>query len=268
MLPELHVKNGDTINYSINVKNTSNDDMKNVLVKDMIPEYTEYASSEEQDGVITGTRTLNDKLYATFVIESLPAGEEKTVSFAVTVTDAPQEAMILNVAQVRVTKFALDDQTDNTWTHEAFRNTNETVHYTDTRWVKDQNVVYIDGGKLSIEKSSDKMNYSVGETGHYTVSVKQKVEGAVARNVVVADKLQKKGAYIQKDSIKAYILREGAEEPEEIEDVQLVAKDFEYTLYTNTNLKYGEEILVKYDVLFKDAELEGQLLTSQELSRM
>lgn len=39
------------------------------------------------------------------------------------------------------------------------------------------------------------MNYSVGETGHYTVSVKQKVEGAVARNVVVADKLQKKGAY-------------------------------------------------------------------------
>lgn len=154
------VKNGDTINYSINVKNTSNDDMKNVLVKDMIPEYTEYASSEEQDGVITGTRTLNDKLYATFVIESLPAGEEKTVSFAVTVTDAPQEAMILNVAQVRVTKFALDDQTDNTWTHEAFRNTNETVHYTDTRWVKDQNVVYIDGGKLSIEKSSDNTSCS------------------------------------------------------------------------------------------------------------
>lgn len=261
------VKNGDTINYSINVKNTSNDDMKNVLVKDMIPEYTEYASSEEQDGVITGTRTLNDKLYATFVIESLPAGEEKTVSFAVTVTDAPQEAMILNVAQVRVTKFALDDQTDNTWTHEAFRNTNETVHYTDTRWVKDQNVVYIDGGKLSIEKSSDKMNYSVGETGHYTVSVKQKVEGAVARNVVVADKLQKKGAYIQKDSIKAYILREGAEEPEEIEDVQLVAKDFEYTLYTNTNLKYGEEILVKYDVLFKDAELEGQQIKNVALTK-
>ena len=145
------VKNGDTINYSINVKNTSNDDMKNVLVKDMIPEYTEYASSEEQDGVVTGTRTLNDKLYATFVIESLPAGEEKTVSFAVTVTDAPQEAMILNVAQVRVTKFALDDQTDNTWTHEAFRNTNETVHYTDTRWVKDQNVVYIDGESFPLK---------------------------------------------------------------------------------------------------------------------
>ena len=252
------VKNGDTINYSINVKNTSNDDMKNILVKDMIPEYTEYVSSEEQDGVVSGTRTLNDKLYATFVIESLPAGEEKTVSFAVTVKDAPQEEIILNVAQVRVTKFALDDQTDNTWNHEAFRNTNETVHYTDTRWIKDQNIVYIDGGKLSIDKSSDKTNYSVGETGHYSVIVKQKVEGAVARNVVVSDQLQKKGAYIQKDSIKAYILREGAEEPEEIEDVQLVAKDFEYTLYTNTNLKYGEEIRVTYDVLFKDAELEGQ----------
>lgn len=252
------VKNGDTINYSINVKNTSNDDMKNILVKDMVPEYTEYVSSEEQDGVVAGTRTLNDKLYATFVIESLPAGEEKTVSFAVTVKDAPQEAMILNVAQVRVTRFALDDQTDNTWNHESFRNTNETVHYMDTRWVKDQNVVYIDNGKLSIDKSSDKTNYSVGETGHYSVIVKQKVEGAVARNVVVSDQLQKKGAYIQKDTIKAYILREGAEEPEEIEDVQLVAKDQEYVLYTNTNLKYGEVITVTYDVLFKDAELEGQ----------
>ena len=57
------------------------------------------------------------------------------------------------------------------------------------------------------------------------------------------------------------------DEPEEIEDVQLVAKDFEYTLYTNTNLKYGEEILVKYDVLFKDAELEGQQIKNVALTK-
>ncbi len=252
------VKNGDTINYSVNVKNTSNEDMKNVLVKDEIPEYMEYVSSVEQDGVVAGTRTLDGKLYATFVIESLPAGAEKTVTFQALVKDAPQEEMLVNVAQVRVTRFDIEDMNDDTWNHESFRNTNETVHYTDTRWVKDQNIVYIDSGKLAIDKVSDKTNYSVGETGHYTVTVTQKVTGAVARNVVVSDNIQKTGAYIQADSIKAYILRAGAEEPEEISDIQVTAKDYSYTVATNTNLAYGEQILITYDVLFKDAALEGQ----------
>lgn len=252
------IKNGDTINYSIRVTNTSNEDVKNVLVKDAIPDYMEYVSSVDQEGVVNGTRTLDGRLYATFIIESLPAGAEKTVTFEALVKDAPQEEMLVNVAQVRSTRFDIEDMTDETWTHESFRNTNEVVHYTDTRWVKDQNIVYIDGGKLAIDKVSDKTNYSVGETGHYTVTVSQKVTGAVARNVVVSDNIQKTGAYIQADSIKAYILRAGAEEPEEISDIQVTAKDYSYTVATNTNLAYGEQILIKYDVLFKDAALEGQ----------
>lgn len=252
------VKNGETITYHVSVKNKSNTDMKNVLVKDKIPEYTEYVSSEEQDGVITGTRTLNGKEYATFVIENLKAGDEKIVSFQVSVKDAPEEAMIFNVAQVRVTKFDIEDMNDDTWNHESFRNTNEVVHYTDTRWIKDENIVHIDSGLLDIDKVSDKTNYSVGEIGHYTVTVRQKVTGAVARNVVVNDQIQKKGAYIQKDSIKAYILREGAEEEEEIQDVHVTAKDYSYTVATNTNLKYGDLIIIRYDVLFKEASLEGQ----------
>ena len=34
-----------------------------------------------------------------------------------------------------------------------------------------------------------------------------------------------------------------------------------------SNLKYGEEILVKYDVLFKDAELEGQQIKNVALTK-
>lgn len=261
------VKNGDTINYSVNIKNTSSEDMKNVLVKDAIPEYMEYVSSTEQEGVVAGTRTLDGQLYATFVIEKLAAGAEATVTFQAKVKDAPQEAMLVNVAQVRVTKFDIEDMTDETWNHESFRNTNETVHYTDTRWVKDQNIVHIDGGKLSIDKVSDKTNYSVGETGHYTVTVSQKVKGAVARNVIVSDNIQKTGAYIQKDSIKAYILKAGAEEPEEIADIHVVAKDYSYVVETNTNLAYGDNIIVKYDVLFKDAALEGQQIKNVAMAK-
>lgn len=261
------VKNGEPITYHIRITNNSDNDMKNVLVKDRIPEYTVYISSEEQEGVISGTRTLLGKEYATFVIENLKAGEERTVSFQVMVADAPEEEMIFNVAQVRVTKFDLEDMNDDTWNHESFRNTNEVVHYTDTRWIKDENIVHIDNGKLGIEKVSDKTNYSVGETGHYTVIVNQKIKGAVARNVVVSDKIQKAGAYIQKDSIKAYILREGTEEEEEIQDIHVTAKDYEYTVNTNTNLKYGDLLLVRYDVLFKEASLEGQQIKNTAMAK-
>ena len=261
------VKNGEPITYHIRITNNSDNDMKNVLVKDRIPEYTVYISSEEQEGVISGTRTLLGKEYATFVIENLKAGEERTVSFQVMVADAPEEEMIFNVAQVRVTKFDLEDMNDDTWNHESFRNTNEVVHYTDTRWIKDENIVHIDNGKLGIEKVSDKTNYSVGETGHYTVIVNQKIKGAVARNVIVSDKIQKAGAYIQKDSIKAYILREGTEEEEEIQDIHVTAKDYEYTVNTNTNLKYGDLLLVRYDVLFKEASLEGQQIKNTAMAK-
>ena len=252
------VKNGEEIVYSVNIKNDSNADMKNVLVKDMIPEYTTYIASDEQEGVISGTRVLDGKEYATFIIESLAAGEEKTVSFHVMVTDAPEEEMIFNVAQVRVTRFDVEDMDDTTWTHESFRNTNEVVHYTDTRWIKDEHIVHIDGGQLEVDKVSDKTNYSVGETGHYTVTVRQKVKGAVARNVMVSDEIQKNGAVIQRGSIKAYILREGAEEEDELKDIIVTAKDQKYIVQTGSNLKYGEKIVIRYDVLFESAELEGQ----------
>lgn len=40
---------------------------------------------------------------------------------------------------------------------------------------------------LTIEKTSDKSVYSTGETAKYTLVVKQTVENAVAKNVIIKD---------------------------------------------------------------------------------
>lgn len=247
------VENGGDITYCIKVANTSKEDKTNVLVKDAIPRYTEYVEdSAKGDGTVTaGLKNLEGKTYATFIIGELPAGTEKTVSFTVTVKDAPQDAMIVNVAQIRETKASIGDMTDATWTHEEFRNTNETIHYLDTRWVDDSNTVRIDGGSLDVEKTSDKIHYAVGETGHYTLSVTQKRQGAVSKNIVITDSLQKSGAVIIKDSIQ--VIKDG----QVLKDAEVESNDTEIIVHTKTDLSYGQIIQVVYEVSFKEASLAG-----------
>lgn len=159
--------------------------------------------------------------------------------------------MILNVGQVRETKASAEDITEDTWNHNGFRNTNETLHYLDTRWVQDSNTVRIDGGSLSIEKTSDKANYAVGETGHYTLTVTQRKEGAVSKNVVIRDTLKTKGAMIQKDTIK--VQKDGKDLPE----AKSEANGQGFVIQTNTDLNYGEQLTITYDVLFKEESLSG-----------
>lgn len=50
--------------------------------------------------------------------------------------------------------------------------------------------------ELSITKKSDKSVYSIGETGHYTVVVRQTKKNATAENVVIADAMQVAGTKI------------------------------------------------------------------------
>ena len=62
---------------------------------------------------------------------------------------------------------------------------------------QDNTVVVVDEGpSLEITKKSDKRYYKVGETGHYTVTVKQTEKGAAARNVIIKDELHIDGARI------------------------------------------------------------------------
>lgn len=107
--------------------------------------------------------------------------------------------------------------------------------------------------KLSIEKTSDKNEYEIGETGHYTVVVKQERKNAVARNVIIKDELQIEGARIQKDTIKIQnSLGTVLDRPE------IDANYSRYTIHTGADLQYDDYFVVTYDVLFEADYLSGK----------
>lgn len=138
------VKNGDEIIYSITLYNRSQEEKKNILVKDAIPEHGSFqkflteGSKESME-----LKELEGREYAAFYLPNLLPGEEKTVSFSIQVQDASSEDWLVNVAQVRTTRAEQNELTKETWTSEEFRNTNETIHYLDTLWVADAHEVTV-----------------------------------------------------------------------------------------------------------------------------
>lgn len=70
------IKKGDVVTYQIAVTNTSKENKDTVLVKDLIPEYTEYVvDSAKGSGIVAaGTKELLGKTYAAFVLKNLAAG--------------------------------------------------------------------------------------------------------------------------------------------------------------------------------------------------
>ena len=77
----------------------------------------------------------------------------------------------------------------------------------------------------------------------------QRRQGAVSKNVVVTDSLQKTGAVIVKDSIQ--VLLDG----KVLEGTQVESSDTELVIHTNTDLTYGQKLEVVYRVSFKEPSL-------------
>lgn len=257
------VKAGGTITYHIKVTNTSNETKKTILVKDAIPELTEFVEDTQSENPAT-LREIDGQQYATWIIKNLEPDKSQTVSFNVKVSeDATEFDTILNIGQVRETTVPDDKISDQTWESEEFKNTNETIHHLDKEWVSDDETVDIVGSGLNIVKSSDKDSYVVGETGTYTLTVSNDQQGSSANNVVVSDTIETPGTEIDPESIKVFDndgkrVTDGVKitmsDEEDINDGKLQA----FTVETGMNLAYGEHLTVQYQVLFKDASLAGQ----------
>ena len=231
---------GDDIKYSIKVKNTSEKDISNIHILDAVPTGTTYKDGGD-------VKDINGVSYVAFTIDTLKAGEEKTVSFTVTVNESADK-QVANKVLVKVTD--KDDDTDLS----SYQETNEVTH-TLPSWVEDDNEVTVIAPSLTIQKASDKDVYQVGEVGHYTVTVGQDTENAVAKNVVIKDALQVKGAEIQTATIKI-VDTNGKDITNKVDNI---TKDVSgYTVETGRDLAFGETFTVTYDVLFKDGSLAGK----------
>ncbi len=244
------VKAGDTIQYTITVKNISDQEKTNVLIRDAIPELTTYV--EGSGGELF---TIDEQPYVRFVIPSIAAGEAQQVSFSVTINEeATEDDVIKNTAQVyEPTEDEVgEDGTvpEETWNSDQFEDTNTITHPLDD-WVITDHEVDVVSPALAIEKTSDKDVYQVGETGHYTVTVTQTKEDLVAKHIIVKDDLQVDGAEIQPDTIKVYF------NDTEITPVSVTADSKGYLIDTGMDLTDSDAIKVTYDVVFVEESLMG-----------
>lgn len=136
---------------------------------------------------------------------------------------------------------------DPEFSGDDFYATNQVVHFVPYR-------VQVIAPELAINKTSDKKEYTVGETGHYNVEVIQTKDDAVAKNIHVIDKLDKVGAEIQKDSIKVY----DGEGKLVTGDCTIKCDGQSYDIQSKVALAKGQTMKIKYDVLFKSSDLSGQ----------
>lgn len=296
---------GDEIVYTITVNNVGDLDLKDVLIKDPIPEHVEYVSG----GDLT---QIDGKDTVVFRIDSIKVGESADVTFTVKVVDEGL-CEIVNVGYVKanVDKTTTpDDPTDSTeettgsteettgsteettgsteettgsteettgsteettgsteettgsenefedyevtgtdadFEQDGFHKTNQVVHYVPYR-------VQVVAPEITIEKTSDKTEYNVGDTGEYTVIVTQVKENATAIDVHVKDALETEGAKIVADSIRVY----DNSNKDVTAQCTIETTDTSYDVKTPVDLAQGEQATVKYQVLFESADLSGK----------
>lgn len=100
--------------------------------------------------------------------------------------------------------------------------------------------------ELSINKRSDKTEYAVGNTGIYTLTVKQTKADATAKNVTVKDQfVQEDGITIDAESMKVSL-----NGTDITKDCKIVTNQNNFTIETGKDLSSKDELLVSYNVTY------------------
>ncbi len=115
----------------------------------------------------------------------------------------------------------------------------------------------IAGAELRIEKTSDKRQYQVGETGLYTIKIEQTREDYQAENVVIRDRFETKGVIIDKESLKVF-----HNKTDITKNCRIDMTDDSYEIKTGRNLPYGDTMRVTYKVKFASKDLKDTELTN------
>ena len=113
--------------------------------------------------------------------------------------------------------------------------------------------------ELSINKSSDKTEYAVGNTGIYTLTVKQTKADATAKNVTVKDQ------FVQEDgiTINAESMNVSLNGTDITKDCKIVTNQNNFTIETGKDLSSKDELLVSYNVTYTKEGIYKNTATTQ-----
>lgn len=170
------VKDGQELKYTITITNTGETELKNVVIKDKIPEHTKVK------GEIPDGGKLKDG-YATWTIASIAPGKSATVHLNVEVATNGTAQEIINQAEYAVPNDANDIKDDE--------------------WKKTDMVIY---QTVALKKSasikhgvdgSDAVNVAIGTTFTYTITLEHKDD---IYNVSLTDKLPKGLSFVEKSA--------------------------------------------------------------------
>ncbi|MBN1040239.1 DUF11 domain-containing protein [Clostridium botulinum] len=168
-------KVGDTLTYTITLKNTGNVSATNVIFKDTIPSGTNFVTNSVTINGVTQSGT-NPAPPTGVTVGTIGPGSASTVTFQVTVTTIPSPNPIPNNSTVNY-NFTLDPSIPNGGSGSGNSNTVNTQVNQAT--IDNQN-----GGGLI--KSVDKTFADVNDTLTYTITLKN-TGNVAADNVVFTD---------------------------------------------------------------------------------
>ena len=113
--------------------------------------------------------------------------------------------------------------------------------------------------ELSINKTSDKTEYAVGNTGIYTLTVKQTKADVTAKNVTVKDQ------FVQEDgiTIDAESMNVSLNGTDITKDCKIVTNQNNFTIETGKDLSSKDELLVSYNVTYTKEGIYKNTATTQ-----
>lgn len=122
-------------------------------------------------------------------------------------------------------------------------------------------VKWMEKPELNVDKSADKEDkkYKVGDLITYTMEITQRLQNAVAKNVVISDTILTEGVKLQKKSI---VLLD--ENHSVVSDAQINVKGNTYTIQAGQSLEFlqcvesGERFFVEYQVMITDKSVIGK----------
>lgn len=121
---------------------------------------------------------------------------------------------------------------------------------------EDQETVDINAPLLSIEKTSDKAAYQVGEVGRYRLTIRQLREDVTACEVLVRDAFDKGGMFIVGDSVKIRV------NGQTVEPKSIQIQENQFSIETGVDMEDSHKLEVFYQVAFDSPKLAGATLVN------